>query len=254
MIEKKIIIDIPNPHNRHEECSITIVYDNVSTNKELIADWGFGCIVKYGDNTILFDTGAKGEILTKNLITIYGNVSILHNASAVLSHDHYDHVGGVSSITSIFSNTCFIPNSSSDELRNTITSSSGKFVSIEGMAEIYPNVWSSGKLSGSMHEQALVLKIHEKLIILTGCAHPGIVEITKHVISLFKEPVYMVLGGFHWYETPIEAVKNSVKQLQDLGVKKIAPCHCTGTSAISWIRDTLKDDFIDIGVGTRLVF
>lgn len=53
---------------------ITIIYDNTAFKKELQADWGFSCLVKVnkcgyqgGFRQILFDTGAKGEILLSNM-------------------------------------------------------------------------------------------------------------------------------------------------------------------------------------------
>ena len=46
-------------------------------------------------------------------------------------------------------------------------------------------------------EQALVIQTEQGLVVITGCAHPGIVAILEQAQSLFEESVYMVMGGFH---------------------------------------------------------
>jgi len=46
-----------------EAVRITILYDNNRADERLEVDWGFAALIKYGDQTILFDTGTTGEIL-----------------------------------------------------------------------------------------------------------------------------------------------------------------------------------------------
>jgi metal-dependent hydrolase (beta-lactamase superfamily II) len=46
---------------------ITIIYDNTAWDSRLTPDWGFSCLVEAHGKKILFDTGAKGDILLRNL-------------------------------------------------------------------------------------------------------------------------------------------------------------------------------------------
>ena len=46
---------------------ITIIYDNVVSNPELIPDWGFACLAETKGYALLFDTGAKSTILLQNM-------------------------------------------------------------------------------------------------------------------------------------------------------------------------------------------
>jgi 7,8-dihydropterin-6-yl-methyl-4-(beta-D-ribofuranosyl)aminobenzene 5'-phosphate synthase len=77
------------------------------------------------------------------------------------------------------------------------------------------------------------LENEEVLYVVTGCAHPDIVNITERVKHMFPEqPIALVTGGFHpVYNTDEEIMKISAK-LRKLGVKKIAHSHCTGRSAM----------------------
>jgi 7,8-dihydropterin-6-yl-methyl-4-(beta-D-ribofuranosyl)aminobenzene 5'-phosphate synthase len=46
---------------------ITIVYDNVVWEPALTSDWGFACLVEAAGQTLLFDSGARGDILLGNM-------------------------------------------------------------------------------------------------------------------------------------------------------------------------------------------
>jgi 7,8-dihydropterin-6-yl-methyl-4-(beta-D-ribofuranosyl)aminobenzene 5'-phosphate synthase len=48
---------------------LTIVYDNeiFTQGIGLRSDWGFACLLETGEATILFDTGARGNILLSNI-------------------------------------------------------------------------------------------------------------------------------------------------------------------------------------------
>ena len=237
---------------KHPGCSIDVVYDNRSLRGDLIADWGFSCLLRLGTQSILFDAGAKGDILTNNLTALYGAGSEIKGVNVFLSHDHFDHVGGVTSVLHSSSQTCYMPASSSPKLFKRVSSSGGRPVLIENKTELCPNIWSTGELGGSPREQALVVSSGGKLLLLTGCAHKGLVTIVEHVISHFKEAPYMVMGGFHWHESSEAEVEFHVKQLRQMGVQKVAPCHCTGDKAMAWIQKMWDDGFVTVGAGKRI--
>jgi len=46
---------------------VTIIYDNTAFDKTLEADWGFAALIEAYGRTLLFDTGANGEILLRNM-------------------------------------------------------------------------------------------------------------------------------------------------------------------------------------------
>jgi len=100
-----------------------------------------------------------------------------------------------------------------------------------------------GGLGRFIKEQALAVKSLRGLIVITGCAHPGVVNIVKKAQEIEKT-IYIVLGGFHLGDD-----RAVIKEFKALGVQKVAPCHCTGDLAIGQFREEYKDNFIANGVG-----
>ena len=72
---------------------LTILYDNKLLKEDLECDWGFSCLIEGAEKTILFDTGTKGSILMSNLKKM--NISPEIVDVVVISHDHFDHAGGL---------------------------------------------------------------------------------------------------------------------------------------------------------------
>jgi len=90
----------------------------------------------------------------------------------------------------------------------------------------------------------LIIDSRKGLIIITGCAHPGIVNIVKKAKELIKrDKVYLVLGGFH------HPSLSCIKEFKELQVEKVAPSHCTGDLVREAFRKEYKENFIESGVG-----
>lgn len=80
-------------NDRSTEITLTNVYDAFGAEaKELKQDFGFSCVVRYHGKTILFDAGTDTDIFEKNLKTL--KIDPKKIDIAVLSHGHYDHMGG----------------------------------------------------------------------------------------------------------------------------------------------------------------
>jgi len=73
---------------------ITILYDNTVFKEGLQPDWGFSCLIKAHNRTILFDTGSNGSILLENMKKLKIQPSSIDDV--FISHAHFDHIGGLS--------------------------------------------------------------------------------------------------------------------------------------------------------------
>jgi 7,8-dihydropterin-6-yl-methyl-4-(beta-D-ribofuranosyl)aminobenzene 5'-phosphate synthase len=194
---------------------ITIVYDN-EANAGLKSGWGFSCLVET-EERILFDTGDTGEKLIYNLKQL--NIQPESIAAVVISHNHWDHTGGLNEFLKANSKAqVFHPKSFSK------------------CTQIYPGIHSTGALGTLIKEQSLIINTRKGNIIVTGCAHPGLENIIEKSQELGK--IYGVVGGLHGF--------SQLEKLQK--IELIAPCHCTQYK--QEIKETYPAQFREVKAGS----
>jgi 7,8-dihydropterin-6-yl-methyl-4-(beta-D-ribofuranosyl)aminobenzene 5'-phosphate synthase len=230
-----------------DQVGLTIVYDNRTSNDALRSDWGFACWVRYGDKIILFDTGADGQILMGNLDAL--GMDPVEIDLVVLSHIHGDHTGGLQALLDAGASPevyllRVFPTSFKDEVAGQAT-----IHEIVGPQEIVPGVYTTGRMGSNIPEQALVLKARQGLVVITGCAHPGVSEMVREAKKVGDGDICLVLGGFHLSDAPSDRVRSIANQLKELGVYNIAPCHCTGDASIEILHTEFGDRFLEAGAG-----
>ncbi|MGQ9569670.1 MAG: MBL fold metallo-hydrolase [Thermodesulfovibrionales bacterium] len=227
---------------------ITVIYDNNPHKKELETGWGFSCVIRGLEKTMLFDTGGDGQRLLSNMkkSNIYpGEIDIV-----VLSHIHGDHVGGLQAILRENPKIAvYLPKSFPDGFKNEVIGYGAKVVEIQRSLKICENVHSTGELGTSIKEQSLVISADKGLIVITGCAHPGIVEIVNKARDLMKDNILLVMGGYHLGGKSRDELEKIVSSFKKLRVRYIGPSHCTGDAARALFKKEYKNNFIDVGVG-----
>jgi|AntAceMinimDraft_9_1070365.scaffolds.fasta_scaffold05751_5 7,8-dihydropterin-6-yl-methyl-4-(beta-D-ribofuranosyl)aminobenzene 5'-phosphate synthase len=234
-----------------KDLDLTIVYDNNPYNEQLETRWGFSCLVEGLDKTILFDVGGEGSILLGNMEKLKIDPKAID--IIILSHIHYDHIGGLSSFLEKNSEvTVYLPESLPQSVKRTVKEAGAKLIEVRKPLAICKNVYSTGELGSWIKEQSLIIKTGKGLVVITGCAHPGVVNIVKKAKDMLRKNVYLVLGGFHlcWMNT--WQIKGIVKGLKEQGVKKAAPCHCSGDLARELFKKAYGKDFVLMGVGKKI--
>jgi len=105
-------------------------------------------------------------------------------------------------------------------------------------------------------EQALILNVKGKgLVVLSGCAHSGIVNAVKHAQKMTGiEKVHAVLGGFHLIGAKPEIIERTVGDIKAINPDYIVPMHCTGYEAITTFGREMPNQFIINTAGTRYLF
>ena len=226
---------------------ITIVYDNNSFDARLKRAWGLSALVEYHDQTLLFDTGGDGRILLENMRVL--EIDPARIQSIVLSHAHGDHTGGLSALLDGGNQpSVYLLPSFADTYKHQL----GLVTQVNEVTPgqvIADEILTTGEIGGNIPEQALVIRTGEGLVVITGCAHPGIVRIIERAMELTGDPVYLVLGGFHLGNKSEAEISAIIADFQRLGVQNVAPCHCTGERAIAMFADEYRQAFIQAGVG-----
>jgi len=225
------------------EVKLISVFDNYQVDKRLKTAWGLATVIETPNDSILFDTGGDSEILLFNMEKLGIKPSSIKKV--VISHVHGDHLGGLKGFLEKNSKvTVFIPNSFPPSVKEMITGKGAKFVEISEARKISDLVYTVGVLYGPPEEQSLVIDSGKGLVVITGCAHPGIVNIVRKAKELLnRDEVFLALGGFH--RPPLSCVK----KFRELRVEKVAPSHCSGDSVREAFKKEYGEDFIEYGAG-----
>lgn len=207
---------------------VTLVYDNTASKTGLLPDHGFSCFLEI-ENTprILFDTGTRGETLLHNMQQLGVDPAAVD--IIVISHAHWDHTGGLNALLRVNQTAIlYLPSSFRPSLPDR------RVVEVTTPIEITSNVFSTGELMRV--EQSLVIKTNTGLVVISGCAHPGVDAILKAASSYGK--VSALIGGLHGFR--------EYDLLKDLDL--VCACHCTANKA--QIEAHHPDKWVEGGVGT----
>jgi 7,8-dihydropterin-6-yl-methyl-4-(beta-D-ribofuranosyl)aminobenzene 5'-phosphate synthase len=224
---------------------ITTVYDNTALDPNLACAWGFACLV--GDE-LLFDTGGNGRKLLFNMEQL--GIDPAGIQTVVLSHAHGDHTGGLEGLLSTgIQPVVYAPCSFPTRFKVGVCSLTS-LVEVAGPVEILPGIHTTGEMGARIVEQALVVQTAEGIVVATGCAHPGIVEMVRKAKEMTGSEVALVIGGFHLSLASEQRIAEIIGDLRDLGVRKVAPCHCTGDQAMRMMAKEYRSDFVEVGAGS----
>jgi 7,8-dihydropterin-6-yl-methyl-4-(beta-D-ribofuranosyl)aminobenzene 5'-phosphate synthase len=207
---------------------ITIIYDNTAWNPGLTPDWGFACLVETTNHTLLFDTGAKGMILLGNM----EKLGILPATvdMVVLSHNHWDHTGGLHDFLSIQPATVVVPAAC------PVPANATDVVAVKHPTQLGDNLYSTGQLDD--FEQSLVIRQDNRTVVVVGCSHPGVGQILKAASRFGK--VDTLIGGLHGF--------NDFLLIEALDA--VCPVHCT--QHIGEIKRRFPDKYLAGGAGRVL--
>lgn len=213
--------------------NLKIVYDNEAM-PGFGRGWGFSCLVELEDEKILFDTGWDGKILLTNLEEF--GIKPKDIDRMVLSHAHWDHIGGLPHIQNPEINI-YVPSSFSEHLKREMDSRFNLH-EIKGPQKIRDKVWTTGELENTIEEQSLVLEAEKGLIVIAGCSHPGVHKILSSA-SEFGE-LYGIVGGLHGFDD-YEVLKS---------LDLIAATHCTQNK--DKIREIYSESFVEVSAGSEI--
>lgn len=227
---------------------ITVVYNNVPHAPGLATAWGFAAVVESGREIVLFDTGGDGPTLLANLQKLGINPESI--GAVVLSHNHGDHTGGLDDFLAQNSRvTVYVPRSFPEAFVRAMESRGARVTTVSGPQRLLANLFSTGELGDGTREQALIVETATGLVVMTGCAHPDIVKIARAARDQRGKNIHLLMGGFHLLGRSPAQNRAAVMALRQLGVRQVAPSHCTGDEAMTLFRETWGRDFIDGGCG-----
>ena len=227
--------------------TLTILYDNHAA-EGLYPGWGFSAYIQTEGAVVLFDAGADRLVLENNAKQAGCNLDIV--TALVLSHEHCDHIGGIAAVRHKGLHM-YVPASFVRRF-NQLGSDGIEVTGVKKPVEIVPGVRSIGQFGRKIPEQAILVDGSDGPVLITGCAHEGIVKIARRASELAEQPLALVIGGFHLFRKKDADLQRTIDELLKLGIQRMAPCHCTGDVAIEALKEAFGEGFIDIHAGSRI--
>ena len=193
-----------------ERLTVTPLVDERVAGPDLKGGLGVSYLVQAGDVRLLFDLGVGGENGPASLL--HHNASTLGVAldpldALVISHRHYDHVGGfeVQRAHSFAAPTHTVDSGAVPVyVPEPLEHPTADVRVVKGPQRIAPGVVSLGPIPGALFflgwtpEQALAVNVQGKgIVVIVGCGHQGIPRIVERAEALFGAPVYGLVGGLH---------------------------------------------------------
>ncbi len=276
------MVSLPATASAPQAQRITVLYDAFGHPSSLEKDWGFAALVEYGGRRILFDTGNDAGIFERNVDRLGVDLSRLD--AVVISHRHGDHTSGLGPL--LRRNpavTIWAPREGAyfssvpprdflarqPELPAHLRYYEGRepsrwvsgtpwpgarFAHVTGTTEIFPGFYvltTQSRKPGTvdMNEVSLAIRTPEGLVVLVGCAHPGVEHIAAEAAKIDSR-LHMVAGGFHLVTAPRAEVERVADVLlQQLKVARVAPGHCTSELGFAVFLNRFKNHFVEAGVG-----
>jgi 7,8-dihydropterin-6-yl-methyl-4-(beta-D-ribofuranosyl)aminobenzene 5'-phosphate synthase len=265
---------------------ITVLYDAFGKDSVMTKDWGYAALVEISGKRILFDTGDDPEALAKNAKA--KSVDLTKLDFVVLSHRHADHIGGFTFIRSVNPRVkVYAPKENfgvfGSDLPSTFyrkdaslpaemryyggtppetmkfgTAFPGANIElIDKTTEVAPGITLIALISDApgtkeLKELSLAINTADGIVLIVGCAHPGIESIVAEAAKI-NPHIHFIAGGFHLVVAQDPVIEKVATSLHDTyHVDYIAPGHCTGEPTFAALQKAFGDRYLYAGLGTTL--
>ena len=258
---------------------IITLMENIAKDDTIRAEHGLSLHIETNRHTLLSDCGCTDAFI-ENAATL--SVDLGKVDSVFLSHGHYDHAGGILPFTALnpeatiyMQEKALLPyyhKTESVERYIGIDPAIGALpqlrtlngdIVIDGELSLFTNVtgrklWPKGNLELKKkvgddflqdefdHEQYLVITEDSKKVLISGCAHNGILNILDHYHSLYSSYPDAVISGFHmkkkdrYTDDDIATIKETAGKLSELPTKFYTG-HCTGEEPFEMMKGIMGE-------------
>jgi len=271
---------------------IRTLVDNTSISEEFNSEHGLCLYIETKKHKLLFDLGAS-PLFIENAKKL--NVDLSEIDLVVISHGHYDHGGGLKAFLNVNSRAKIYLNQKAfhkyyskrpngdkvyigldggllptdrfifvrdhliidDELQ-LFSNIKGKKLTAHGNQNLLMELTTSMVQDDFSHEQNLIINEGCTTLLVSGCAHNGIVNIIDHFTTEMNGLLSHVIGGFH-------LSNGSANKCEDLSlISQIGEylkntdlnyytCHCTGIEPYKKLKEILGGKIHYLATGSQLI-
>lgn len=272
---------------------LTILVENTTPVSPLIGEYGFAVLLRVDDRKILFDTGSADALfINSNLLGIkleeieaivishghYDHTGAVlpfieqYGAKPIFAHSNIFHKRPMPGRNDPYREIgCVFE-------RKEIEAAGAELVFTNEFCEILPGIFASGEVprindfedvggkfkievDGELMEDklsddmSLIIDHPDGLIIISGCAHSGIINILEHSIKQTgKSKILAFIGGTHLINASEERLRKTISALKSYDIQNIIVSHCTGFYAAARLYNELGSKVIKGDTGMTFRF
>lgn len=101
-------------------------------------------------------------------------------------------------------------------------------------------------------ELVLGIETEQGLVIVTGCAHCGIINIVETIKERTSLPIRGMIGGLHLKGAGEERIRHTAEYLAGLNLEFLACVHCTGDEAMKYFKEVFGNRLWVYVTGTKM--
>lgn len=270
---------------------IKTLVENTSNSDKYRCEHGLSLYIETDKHRLLFDLGQK-DLFRENARKM--DIDLTQIDTVIISHGHYDHGGGLAKFGEINEKANIYIHKKAFDRHYALRTENIKanigldaalktnrrlvfnagYLKIDHELELFSRIEGNDFPSFSNqtllmeeknawvedtfeHEQNLIITEAGKHVLISGCAHKGIVNIAVQAIKLKDKAMDVIIGGFHLYNQstkksePAELVEKIAAKLNATG-SKYYTCHCTGLEAYSVLKAAMNDNIQYLETGREI--
>lgn len=270
---------------------IVSLIDNLCNTPGLQAEHGLSLYIETAHHKILADTGYSG-VFADNAKKM--GIDLQAVDTVFLSHGHYDHCNGILEFAKINKEAVIYLNTEAYGDYWSISDKEKRYIGIDksiqklknvillsGNKRVDSEIFIFGNVKGDIllpitnnelmkklgdkyinedfdHEQYLVVEESGKKVLISGCAHKGIINILRTYRNLYGNDPDVVISGFHtmnsegYSKLEIDHIKSLGEELSKYRDTQFYTCHCTGYKPFEILQDIMGEQLQYIATGDIL--
>jgi 7,8-dihydropterin-6-yl-methyl-4-(beta-D-ribofuranosyl)aminobenzene 5'-phosphate synthase len=272
---------------------VTVLVDDAASRKGLAAEHGFSLLLEIEGARVLFDTG-QGPALIQNARLLGADLHNLDAVVISHGHyDHTGGLAEVvrlspsatlylhpAALDAKYARLATAPHrvigAPAASLR-ALEAARDRLVLTRTATEAAPGVRVTGEIPREtdfedvggpfyrddacsdpdplVDDQALLIDGPRGTIVVLGCAHSGVVNTLRWAARLSgRDRIHALIGGMHLLHASADRLEQTGDAIERYGVSQIAPCHCTGSTAVAYLRERFGTRVVEYSAGSCFEF